>query len=449
VYLVTTDAVDRRNPCPSRPMEGVDVTCSDVHRPNTPTYVDSTYTVVELEGSTGDVVDSTSYVGSDEAVVYVSRDSLYLTYARAETEADVLLDFVEDNPDVFDARTVDRLEQVRGYDLSDRALVAEVESVLDDYMQSLDDDERLDKRNELENAMEDYVDDNLREYESTEIVEVSLEGLEAVETAEVPGHPLNQFSLDEHDGRLRVATTVGESRALRGAESVSDVYVLDDEFDVVGSARDMGEGQRIYSVRFAGDQAYLVTFRQVDPFYVVDLSDPSAPSVEGELKLPGYSSYLHPLSDDRVLGIGMEDRRVKTAVFDVSDPTEPSVESEFVLDESASDAVSASVGNTAHRAFLLDERHEVFFLPGRSGGYVFSYADELELVRAVDTGWTRRAVYVDDTLYVFADTEAVALDMTTWDRVGELEFDVDARRPVEPIPEPTPQPDVEFEGTAD
>ena len=139
----------------------------------------------------------------------------------------------------------------------------------------------------------------------------------------------NQFSLSEHNGHLRVVTTVGDPW---GDESESHVRVLSTDGDVlveVGSVGDIGRGEQVQSVRFVGDIGYVVTFRQIDPFYTVDLSDPADPTIVGELKIPGFSSYLHPISDTLVLGVGSdadEDGRVtgaKISLFDVSDLTAP------------------------------------------------------------------------------------------------------------------------------
>ena len=445
VYAVLSDEVDREQPCPIRPMSApsgdVVVPCDDIHRPDEPTNVDTTYTVVALDAATGEVVDRTSFVGSAaESVVYVSRDAVYVTYTRAESEADVILDFaLSDGRDIFDDATLERLERLDGYELSDRAKRVELESILDDWRDSLDEDERIEARNELENRMRDYVDDNLREFETTQVVRVDTDTFEVGATGSVPGAPLNQFALDEHEGSLRVATTVGESLSLPSVESVNDVYLLDENLERTGAAQGMGEGQRVYSVRFVGDTGYVVTYRQVDPFYVLDLSNPSDPTVEGELKLPGYSSYLHPLGDDRVLGVGEEDGRVKATVFDVSDPTDPRVEDDYTLDEYSSDAV----GN--HRAFLHDERHGVFFLPGSRAGYVFSYEDGLSLEKAVNVTDSRRAAYINDYMYVVSDHEIVALDENDWSRAGRVEIGSREptpypRRPVEPLPGPVPTP---------
>jgi hypothetical protein len=147
----------------------------------------------------------------------------------------------------------------------------------------------------------------------------------------VEGSLLNQFSMDEFDGNLRVATTQGAPWGSR-EDSESFITVLtEDDGDLVevGRVGEMGKGERIYAVRFIEDVAYVVTFRQVDPLYVVDLSDPEAPKVSGELKIPGYSAYLHPLGDGLVLGIGQDadsqgvTQGAKVSLFDVTDPANP------------------------------------------------------------------------------------------------------------------------------
>ncbi|MEQ9336737.1 MAG: beta-propeller domain-containing protein, partial [Miltoncostaeaceae bacterium] len=151
----------------------------------------------------------------------------------------------------------------------------------------------------------------------------------------VRGYTLNQFSLSEHEGHLRVATT--EEPAWWGApedgeSSESIVTVLaprEGRLVQTGLVDGLGRTERIYSVRFMGDRGYVVTFRQTDPLYSLDLSDPTAPRVTGELKINGYSSYLHPIDDDTLIGIGQdatpEGRILGTQVslFDVSDPGDP------------------------------------------------------------------------------------------------------------------------------
>ncbi|MFI5487833.1 beta-propeller domain-containing protein [Micromonospora echinaurantiaca] len=150
-------------------------------------------------------------------------------------------------------------------------------------------------------------------------------------TGSVPGWLINQYALSEWQGHLRVATTVEDGRAGR-ARSESAVRVLRRDGGTlapVGAVTGLGRGERIYSVRFLGQVGYVVTFRQTDPLYSLDLTEPTAPRVTGELKITGYSAYLHPLPDGRLLGVGQEaDRRGRTqglqvSLFDVRDPARP------------------------------------------------------------------------------------------------------------------------------
>jgi uncharacterized secreted protein with C-terminal beta-propeller domain len=165
----------------------------------------------------------------------------------------------------------------------------------------------------------------------TSIHRFDITGAEAVYegSGEVLGVIHNQFSLSEHNGYLRVVTTVGGPW---GEESDSQVRVLSTGGGVlteVGSVGGIGRGEQVQSVRFVGDVGYVVTFRQIDPFYTIDLSDPANPRILGELKIPGFSSYLHPISDTLVLGVGSDadpDGRVtgaKVSLFDVSDLSAP------------------------------------------------------------------------------------------------------------------------------
>lgn len=166
-------------------------------------------------------------------------------------------------------------------------------------------------------------------------------------SGQVPGRLLNQFAMSLYDGRVRVATTTGEAFGGTEPTSQSGVHVLDvrgDRLEVVGSVDGLGPGETIHSVRFLGDEAYVVTFRQTDPLYRIDLSDPTVPRVTGELKITGYSAYLHPLGPDRLLGIGQEATTegrttgTQVSIFDVTDPTRPRRASQVQLPGATSEA---------------------------------------------------------------------------------------------------------------
>ncbi|MFZ2632926.1 MAG: beta-propeller domain-containing protein [Desulfosalsimonadaceae bacterium] len=122
----------------------------------------------------------------------------------------------------------------------------------------------------------------------------------------VDGEILNQFSLGEYDGVLRIATTTGNTWEGTSKNHVFCLKNNGDKLEVIGSIRDLAPGERLYSARFMGERGYLVTFVQVDPLFTLDLSDPAHPSVAGELKVPGYSTYLHPLNENYLLSVGQD-----------------------------------------------------------------------------------------------------------------------------------------------
>ncbi len=189
----------------------------------------------------------------------------------------------------------------------------------------------------------------------TTIYKISADGLHLNASArgDVRGWLLNQFSMDEYQGHLRVATTTG------WADIENAVYVLDENLDRVGTLEGLAPTERIYSARFVGDTLYLVTFLQMDPLFVIDLSNPARPEVAGELEIPGFSTYLHPIDDSHVLGIGQEDGRVKVSMFDVSNPTSPTEMSKFVIDGSF-----YSEALYDHKAILFDRERELLVIPG-------------------------------------------------------------------------------------
>jgi hypothetical protein len=200
----------------------------------------------------------------------------------------------------------------------------------------------------------DAVDDVTTEIHAFDISDPT--GTDYLASGEVPGVLLDQWALSEHEGVLRVASTVGDRWWGGGEDSSSLVTTLevdDDELVELGQVGDLGPTERIYAVRFIGDAGYVVTFRQVDPLYVVDLGDPTRPRVTGELEIPGYSAYLHPLGDDLLVGVGQDaDEQTgralgaQVSLFDVGDPADPRRIDELTIEHADSDV------EHDHRAFL-------------------------------------------------------------------------------------------------
>ncbi|WP_439028369.1 beta-propeller domain-containing protein [Haloarchaeobius sp. DT45] len=432
LYLVLQKGVTPDHPCPVEPFrDGPGIACTEVYHPTAQTDASVTYTTAVLSPDSGEMLDSVTVLGTyDHSATYVSENAVYLTYTKRASYAETFRGYL-DSTDLLDQQAGDRLDELASYDLSSRARQVELQALVQDWLARQPADERADLQKRFQEGYQQYVEERKRDLLRSGIVKIAIEGdggsLSVAETGEVPGRPLNQWALDEHEGDLRIATTVDPW----GANSTNDLYTLDGDLSIQGSVHDMGVTERIYSVRFMGDTAYVVTFRQVDPFYVVDLSDAANPEVRGEVKLPGFSRYLHPLGEDRMLGIGQEDGQVKATVFDVSDPQNPTVAESRVLD-----AHWSAVART-HHAFLHDPKHDAFFLPTERGGYVFGEDLTQKTFVRTDSPATR-AVYLDDYLYVFSDAELVVVDETYWQTVTEVDLGDGSDREEKPEPEPEP-----------
>ena len=229
----------------------------------------------------------------------------------------------------------------------------------------------------------------------------------------VSGTPLNQYALSEHNGHLRIATT---------DENVSAVTVFKQQGDTLvqtGRVDGLGVGERIYSVRFLGAVGYVVTFKQTDPLYTLDLADPAKPRVVGELKITGYSAYLHPAGDGRLIGVGQEatDRGrttgVQVSLFDVHDAAAPRRIAQHLLPD-----VHSEAEYDAH-AFLYWPATGLLALPVFGQGSL--------VLRLGDNGFTslgtvqgddiRRAIVIGNELWTVS---ATGMRVNSTDRVAQL-----------------------------
>ena len=194
----------------------------------------------------------------------------------------------------------------------------------------------------------------------------------------VSGRILNQFSMDEYDNHFRIATTSGNMWSDNNP-SQNNVYILNQDLELTGKIEGIAPGESIYSARFMGGRAYLVTFKRVDPLFTLDLSDHSNPKILGKLKIPGYSDYLHPYDENHLIGIGKEVdpsidaelvhsdnaiyytaiQGVKLAIFDITDIKNPKEMYKEVIGDRGSD----SLASTDHRAFLFDREKNLLVVP--------------------------------------------------------------------------------------
>lgn len=276
---------------------------------------------------------------------------------------------------------------------------------------------------------------NFGSYSGTNIIKFAVNGLSVnlKETAYVDGYTDGQFAFSEHQGNLRVATT---AELLTGYSS-NNVYVLDQNMKQIGKLEDLAPGERIYSVRYMDDMAYVVTFRETDPLFAIDLSDPTSPKVMGQLKIPGFSEYLHPIDDHTLIGIGQDTdinqwggvstTGLKVSMFDVSDPLNP--RELHVYNLGVEGSYSEALYN--HKAVMFNLKRNLMAFPAsvantsgysQNAYYVLSYSvtDGFELKKSITHGEAdtyngfnevNRGQYIGNILYTFSPEQIVSYDM--------------------------------------
>ncbi|MCZ8512054.1 beta-propeller domain-containing protein [Paenibacillus filicis] len=295
----------------------------------------------------------------------------------------------------------------------------------------------------------------------------------------VPGTALNQYAMDEQDGYFRIATTKGDTWRNDEYTSKNNVYVLNESMATVGKIEDIAPGERIYSVRFMGSRAYMVTFKQTDPLFVLDLKDPAAPKILGQLKIPGYSDYLHPYDENHLIGFGKDavevpakngsggaDRTVayhqgmKLALFDVTDVEHPVEMFKQTIGDRGTDsellhnpkallfskeknvlAFPISVAEVKNKAASGPEAAAAYGNFVFQGAYVYSLdltqgfrlrgtvthltADDVQKAGRAWYGSERninRLLYIGDTLYSASMSEVKANDLATLKETGSVQL---------------------------
>jgi uncharacterized secreted protein with C-terminal beta-propeller domain len=361
VYVISNKYINVDSPEPPVfRIDGVEraVAVEDVYYWDYPdtNYVFTSIMAINLEN--GDY-NSEVYLTGYSGTIYVSENNIYLTrnkQMRYEDKFNMMIEEVYSK--VLPTSEFKKIEEIISSDSKEHIKIREVNEVVEDYGNSLEGEEQGEFSKKLMEALEDFQIKISKEEEKTVIYkininkdEISYQGI-----GEVPGRILNQFSMDEHQGHLRIATTTGNTWR---ETSLNHLYVLDEDLEITGSVEDLAKGERVYSARFMGEKAYLVTFRQVDPFYVIDLSDPGAPEVLGYLKIPGYSSYLHPYDENHIIGLGMEDRSLKLSLFDVTDVENPVEIGKYKV----GGYYSGSNALYDHKAFLFSKEKELLVIP--------------------------------------------------------------------------------------
>jgi uncharacterized secreted protein with C-terminal beta-propeller domain len=266
----------------------------------------------------------------------------------------------------------------------------------------------------------------------------------------VDGYLYSQWALSEHDGVLRAATTTEapwESDE-DGPDTESRLYTLKENdagaLTEIGRIGGLGKNEEVYAVRFIGETGYVVTFREVDPLYTIDLSDPRRPRVAGELKIPGYSAYLHPVGEGLLLGVGQDAdsrgrlRGTALSLFDVSDPARPRLVQKHTLEGDNYSEVEWD-----HRGFLYWPATKTAVIPVEAwadeddedaafvGAIGYRVDPELGIApigqiahgRGYDAGWLTRTFVVGPTLYSVSDAGLGANSLDSFGPIGFAPFE--------------------------
>lgn len=286
--------------------------------------------------------------------------------------------------------------------------------VYGDYYTTDDEDEIV-----VDEVDGDMADTNVVYNDKTQIIKVSLkDGIKFVATAKVDGYIDSQYSMDEKDGYFRIATTCNDEKGVE----VNNLLVFDEKLNEVGSVSGFAPTESIKAVKYIGDTAYVITYEQTDPLFVIDLKNPRKPMILGECKISGFSTMLVPIGDDRLMGIGyytqnedytdMEVQEgIKIALFDISDKTNPKV-----LDEQVFKGYSSEV-QYQPKALVYDAEKDTYFIPyftssfdsdKYSTGALGIKIDGKEIapatrykVNAGEYNTIYRCTFVDDYLYMF------------------------------------------------
>ncbi len=373
VYLISNSYVDYFHPMPPffRESAGMTITPDVYYFDNPePNYNFNTITTFNIFS---DEVNSKTFMMGATGTLYVSNDAIYLTYQKYQP-------YYYDqsyNKDRF-FKTIlpllpqdiqDQIKSIESSSSSDSQKWAQISDILQNTYNKMPEDEKTKLFETIQRSISEYEIRIQQDYRKTVIQKFAIDNgnVSYVSKGEVPGYLLNQYSMDEFGKKFRVATT-SEYYTSKGVTMANNVYVLDESLNILGSVENVAPEESIYSARFMGDKLYLVTYQRIDPFFVIDLST-DTPKILGALKIPGYSSYLHPYDDTHVIGIGKETKQnqyggmetvgVKMSLFDVSDVANPVAVDTYLIGGPGTDSEILS----DPKAFLFDKEKNILSIP--------------------------------------------------------------------------------------
>ena len=373
VYFIANNGVDYRDPIlPVLKESSKIVMMPDVYYFDNPEQYYNFNTVTSFD-IFGDGINSQTFMMGYTNTMYVSDDNIYLAYQKNfpyyyyETHGKDR--FFKIIVPLLSADVQAQIKSIENSDLNLDEKWAKISDLLQNTYNTMPESEKTQLFNTIQKALEEYETKIQQDTRKTVVHKIAISdgNLKYVAKGEVPGYLLNQFSMDESGNRFRVATT-SEFYTPQRTVLYNNVYVLDEALNIVGRLEKVAPDESIYSTRFIGDKLYMVTFQRIDPFFVIDLSE-TTPKVLGALKIPGYSSYLHPYDENHIIGIGKETKEnkwggvetlgVKIALFDVTNVQNPKEVDTVAIGGPGTDSEIL----WDHKAFLFDKEKNVLSIP--------------------------------------------------------------------------------------
>ncbi|NND86749.1 MAG: copper amine oxidase [Nitrosopumilus sp.] len=353
----------------------------------------------------GDAITSETFLMGYSGAVYVSEDNFYITYQQSmpfgfyeKSSQDRFFDVIVP---LLPKNIQDKIKAIQKDDslnLSEQWI--EISEVMQESYNKMDKTEKEKLFEKIREALISY-DTKIQEENSKTIIHkisIDKDSLEYVAKGSVPGRLLNQFSMDQDGDRFRVATTTEYYTQYQGMVRANAVYVLDEKLNIVGGLDNIAPDESIFSARFIGDRLYLVTFQQIDPFFVIDLST-DTPKILGELKIPGFSNYLHPYDEEYIIGVGRDTKEigegrvqqlgVKIALFNVKDVKNPKVADEVVI----GDRSTQSEALYNHKAFFFDRKTGTLSIPINSDAKSLKNISSAKIIAPEYNRWNGFYVY--------------------------------------------------------
>lgn len=451
---------------------------------------------INISDSEEKIKNETYLLDGNQNNMFVSKDNIYITYNKYVSEEELIWEVVKEiilpKLSEKDRDRITEIENAKNYILTSREKIEKISLVIANFANLLTDEEQKNLEEEMKAKVKQKYEDISKELEKTVVhkIAISKGNLNYKTAGEVPGVVLNQFSMDEDKGYFRIATTKNRRWSSFGesSESYNNIYVLDETMKIVGSVEKLAVGEKIYSVRFMQDRAYMVTFKQIDPLFVIDLKDPTNPKVLGELKIPGFSNYLHPYDETTLIGLGKDsgnwNASLKLSLFNVSDVKNPKEIDNYIFDGKRSNSIALN----DHKAFLFSKKKNLLVIPVNSeetgilinempgeniteekmmmpnpnstkyfNGVAVLYVDKegFRLKGTVDhsdgdnnnryrynSDSVKRSLYIEDILYTLSNKYLKMNNLNDVEEVNSLELkeDDDADLIPRPIPVPMPEP---------